>query len=95
MGNFFGFLSAICFSGCAIPQAIKCIREKNADGMSTAMLILWLVGELSAIIYSVLVLGAPFWLLFNYTLSTIGLLPIAYYKFFADPKLSTTRAKNQ
>jgi MtN3 and saliva related transmembrane protein len=76
----FGFISAICFGLCALPQSIKCIKTQSADGISTLMIILWLLGELSAIIYAIGTLNSPFWLLFNYGLSTITLLPIIYYK---------------
>ena len=80
MIEFFGFLSVLCFGLCAVPQSIKCLRDKSAKGVSTGMVILWVSGEISAVIYAVYALGSPFWLLLNYALSTLSLVPVVYYK---------------
>jgi len=82
MIEFLGFLSALCFGLCAAPQSIEAIRTKSAAGISTGMIVLWLLGEASAIAYAILALNSPFWLLANYILSTICLSPVVYYKFF-------------
>lgn len=81
MGDILGFLSALCFGLCGLPQAIKCVREKSADGVSSGMIFLWVAGELFAIIYAIIDLGAPFWLMLNYITSILMLLPIMYFKF--------------
>jgi uncharacterized protein with PQ loop repeat len=80
MGEFFGFISALCFGFCALPQSIKCIQDKSASGISNGMIFLWILGEFSAIIYAIVSLNSPFWLLLNYALSCLTLLPIIYYK---------------
>ncbi len=97
MGSVFGFLCSTCFAMCGIPQAWKTIKEGNADGTSTWMLTLWMLGELFGIAYAIIALGSPFWLLFNYITSTVTLLPIIYFKLKdisgRQKKLRETKSK--
>jgi uncharacterized protein with PQ loop repeat len=80
MGQFLGFLAAVCFALCAAPQSIKAIKDRHTKGVSGWMLTLWLAGEVFAISYAVIELGSPFWLMVNYIMSTLTILPVTYYK---------------
>jgi uncharacterized protein with PQ loop repeat len=75
-----GWIGGICLSLCALPQAIKVYREKNADGTSHLMLWLWMFGEILTLIY---VLFAKFSLplILNYSLNIVFVAVIFYYKY--------------
>jgi len=65
----FGWLSTICFSLCALPQAYRCYKTKDATGLSSIMLALWFIGEICAIIYVLPSQNIP--LLTNYVINLI------------------------
>jgi uncharacterized protein with PQ loop repeat len=78
MINFFGWLGAFCFAICAAPQAWHSIQQKHSDGVSWVFLILWLIGELSMIVYATALVN---WILLtNYVFNLIMLVVIIYYK---------------
>lgn len=75
-----GWLGGICLSLCALPQAIKVYREKNADGTSHLMLWLWMIGEILTLIYVCLEkFSLP--LILNYSLNIVFVAIIFYYKY--------------
>lgn len=76
----FGWLGAICFAFCVIPQAWKCHREGHARGLSWLFLSLWFLGEVCLIIATLTELGFISWLMFNYITNLFFLLIILYYK---------------
>lgn len=73
----YGWLSAICFSLCALPEAYSAYRTKKV-GATWGLLILWLVGEILGIIY--IVPKNDFPILTNYTVNAIVLFYIIYIK---------------
>lgn len=73
-----GWLSAICFGLCGVPQAIKSIKDKHSDGVSWGLLILWGVGEIFATIYVLPRKDYP--LLVNYFFNALFIAIIIYYK---------------
>jgi len=77
-----GWIGSACFAVCALPQVIKTVREKNADGMSHGLLWLWFLGEAFTIVY---VWSAHFsWpLIVNYSFNLVLLSIIGYYKYAA------------
>ena len=75
-----GYVGALCFAFCAMPQAIKCHREKSADGLSWLFLILWLVGEICVSIYTYFTIGMLNPLMLNYAGNLIFLTVMIYYK---------------
>ena len=82
MGEVFGWLSAIAFGVCALPQAASCVRSGNADGLSGWFLALWGVGEVFAVPAVLIDLGVVWWLLANYAVNGSCLLVICRYKIF-------------
>jgi uncharacterized protein with PQ loop repeat len=75
-----GTIGAIAFAICGLPQAIKCYRTKRADDMSWLFLILWAVGEVCMIAYTVMALDSNRLLLANYLANGAFLAVIIYYK---------------
>jgi uncharacterized protein with PQ loop repeat len=75
-----GWLGAFCFAICGLPQAIKCYQTKRADDMSWLFLILWGLGEVCMIGYTVLALDSNALLLANYLANGAFLSVIIYYK---------------
>lgn len=73
-----GWLGAALFSLCAVPQAIKCWRDGNADGLSWTFLLMWFFGEVLTTIYVWPTQQYP--LLANYFFNGMCLLVILYYK---------------
>lgn len=55
--NTIGWIGSVCLGGCSLPQAVKCYKEGNAEGLSWAFVALWLGGELLTLSY---VLGSNF-----------------------------------
>lgn len=79
MINIIGWIGSFLFAICAVPQAIKTIKEKSAKDFSLSFLIMWGVAEILMITYDVAKLkDLP--LLFNYVCNLLCLLPIVYYK---------------
>lgn len=74
-----GLIGSFCLAICALPQAIKSIKEKHSDGVSGLLLLLWFFGEVCLFIYAVPLMSLP---LFLNTISNILFLGIiAYYKY--------------
>lgn len=80
MINTIGYLSALCFGLCGLPQAFLVWRNKTAVGTSTGFIILWTLGEIFAIVYVLSQYGADMPLLLNYVSNLIFLSVIIYYK---------------
>ena len=76
--NIFGWLAAISFSLCSVPQAFLSYKQKHSDGVSWLFLILWSLGEIFATIYVAPRLDYP--LLANYFFNMIFIAIIIYYK---------------
>lgn len=83
-----GWISSVALAICAIPQGILVWRNKNADGMSAISVLLWLLGEITGIIYAISIVSYP--LIFNYTIGLTVVAIINYYKF-KDDIISLTR----
>ena len=77
-----GYIGAFCLSVCTIPQAIKCFFEKHAHGLSWMFLILWLVGEIAMMYFTVVTVGWFNPLIFNYVGNMILLVLILKYKIW-------------
>ena len=73
-----GWIGAICFAICAIPQAVTCYKNGHSDGISYGFLLLWLTGEVCTIIYIIPKMDVP--LLVNYIGNLLCLLVILKYK---------------
>lgn len=75
-----GWFSAICFGLCGLPQAYKSVKEEHSLGVSWGLLILWYLGEWSAVAYVYLKHGLDLPLLTNYLLNLIFISIILKYK---------------
>jgi uncharacterized protein with PQ loop repeat len=74
-----GWVGAVCFALCAIPQAVQSYKTKSSEGLNAWTLTLWFWGEVFMIWY---ILGTTFQipLLFNYVFNLACLIVIIYYK---------------
>lgn len=72
------WIGAIAFSICAIPQALECYKQKHAQGLAWSFLLLWLVGEICFLVYSMYLVDLP--LMINYVANGLALGIILYYK---------------
>ena len=73
-----GWISAIAFTLCAIPQAITTAKRKSAADFSWLFLLLWLLGEIALIGYGIQLKELP--LITNAVLNIFPILLILYYK---------------
>lgn len=80
-----GWIGALLFSLCAVPQAYACYRSGRADGLDWAFLMMWFWGEILTLGY-VLTKDNVAPLLTNYILNLACLLIILYYKI--KPRVS-------
>lgn len=80
----FGFLGAVFFSICAIPQAWQVWKTQDAKSLSLSFLILWILGEIFMWLYVILqnisvhVMQWP--LHINYLINGILLVYLVYKK---------------
>lgn len=75
-----GWIGAVCFAICGLPQARECYQRGNAEGINLSFINLWFFGEVLTLYY---ILPDKKWpLIFNYILNLICILFILRYKFF-------------
>lgn len=75
-----GWIGALCFAICAIPQAWQSYQNGTSDGINLGFLALWFTGEVLTLIY---VLPSKSWpLVFNYVGNILALLVIIKFKLF-------------
>ena len=46
-----GYIGAVAFSICGIPQVVRCFKLKSASDLSWSFLVLWSVGEVTMLIH--------------------------------------------
>jgi uncharacterized protein with PQ loop repeat len=51
--EFLGWIGALLFCFCAVPQVIKAYRTKKTEDLSWVFLLMWLFGEVLTLIYVV------------------------------------------
>jgi len=80
-----GWIGSICFSLCALPQAVKTYKTRSAGDFSWGFLGLWTFGEIATLIYVLcqnVQSGAyQFPLLINYQMNLFILCFLIYAKF--------------
>lgn len=81
-----GWIGALLFSLCAVPQAIACYRDGNAKGLDWLFLLMWAGGEVLTLGY-VLTKDNVAPLIVNYVLNLACLLVILYYKIKPRPTI--------
>ena len=75
-----GWISSICFSLCAAPQAYLSWKQGHSDGVAKSFLILWGMGEITGILYIIPFGNWP--ILTNYIVNSMFLLVIMWYRYF-------------
>lgn len=75
-----GWLGAILFAICGLPQAIQCAKDGHSRGLNWFFLLCWLFGELFTILYIWPKNDIP--LLFNYFLNLVFLVIMIRYKIW-------------
>jgi len=74
-----GWIATILFSIMIVPQMIKTIKQKNIDGVSLFLFVIYLVANIFALIYALLISQPP--LIFKYIVA-IG-TTVIYLGIFA------------
>lgn len=88
-----GWVSAVCFGLSSLPQALKCIKQKHAIGVSRATLWLWFIGEIGAIIYTFRMIDQTLPLFINYVLNLILVAVIITYSYFPKHKATVIKLR--
>ncbi len=74
-----GYLSSLLFAFCALPQAILCVRQGHAKGVSKSFIIMWLMGLIIIQYYVYNKHGFDIPLFLNYWLCIVFALIITRY----------------
>jgi len=82
IATFLGWLGAIAFTVCAIPQAVQCWRQGHSEGISILFLLVWLTGEVCMLSAIPLTYGWVSWLMVNYIGNTLSLLVIMRFRLW-------------
>lgn len=77
-----GWIYSICFIICGIPMLYQCYKQKNGIGISKLFLWLWLIGEITLMIYAYLKFGIDYPIHVNAIFCTIIVLMIMKYVYF-------------
>ncbi len=64
-----GWTATVLFSIMVIPQMIKTIRTKDTSGVSLLLFIIYLIGNIIALIYAFLIFQTP--LIIKYTIAIV------------------------
>jgi uncharacterized protein with PQ loop repeat len=78
MLEFIGWIGAIAFAICGLPQAIASHKQGHSNGISSFFLALWIIGELCTLTY--IIPNKQYPLIFNYVFNIIFTLIILWYK---------------
>ena len=81
-GSGFGLLGSLAFALSGAPQAAKSLKDGHSMGMAHGTIWLWLTGELSMIIYTLIFYTYDWILLLNYVVNLIFVLIIFKYKYW-------------
>ncbi len=74
-----GWIAHLSLALCAAPQTIQAIKTKSSVGINPWFLILWLIGEVFALVY-VLMKDSDMIQMTNYIVNLLFLLPIIFFK---------------
>jgi uncharacterized protein with PQ loop repeat len=80
LSSVFVWIGTIALVVRTIPQALQSIRQKHSDGINGLFLALFLLGELSYVVWAVLEQNPAIFV--NNFISSIFTLIIIYYKLF-------------
>lgn len=77
-----GWIGALCFSLCGLPQLVLTVKNGNANGVSTGFLGLWITGEVCMGTFMLLTGAMKPQLAINYIVNIVGIMLILKYKIF-------------
>lgn len=80
MLDILGWIGAMSFLLCGLPQALDCYHKGNGDGLAHGFLWLWFIGECCMTPFTILS-NAPLPLIANYAFNAVILLVIMRYKY--------------
>jgi len=89
LAQILGWIATFLFSIMIVPQMIKTIKEKNVNGVSLFLFIIYLIANIFALIYAYLILQPP--LIFKYVVAigtTLVYLILFSYYYKIQKKLS-------
>jgi uncharacterized protein with PQ loop repeat len=89
-GKMLGWVGAIFFAFCAVPQVIRTLKDGHAQNLSSLFLWMWFSGALLCAGGTLLDVGVVPWLLFNYALSLLCVLVLLCYKLSPRSGISRT-----
>ena len=64
-----GWIATLLFSVMVVPQMLKTIKTKDTSGVSLALFVIYLVGNIIALIYALLISQPP--LVFKYVVAIL------------------------
>lgn len=76
IASIFGWIATIIFSIMLVPQIIKTVKTQTTEGVSLSLFIMYLIGNIFAIIYAYLIWQPP--LLLKYLLAILTTLLYIY-----------------
>lgn len=82
MVNLIGTIGVVLLALCALPQALKSIKQGHSQGITPFLLWPWLFGELFTFIYLIFQFPIDIILISNYAANIIFVGIITYYKYF-------------
>jgi uncharacterized protein with PQ loop repeat len=76
-----GWIGAVAFGICGLPQAAKACRDGHAEGLSLSFLVLWTIGEVFT--FAAVLMDAPrAYLIANYLLNGLFLAVLWKYRLW-------------
>ncbi len=81
LAQILGWIATVLFSVMIIPQMIKTLKSKDTSGVSLFLFVIFLLANMIALIYAVLIAQSP--LVIKYTIAIITtLIYIGIYVFY-------------
>lgn len=79
MSTVLGWIGSVCFALCGAPQALKCIQQGHAHGLSPWFVGLWFGGEICYVVAVLMKFGWVSWMMTNYILNIMWVLVMLRY----------------
>ena len=81
-----GWIATILFSIMLVPQIIKTIRTKDTSGVSLMLFIIYLIANIFALAYAILIFQSPLVLKYSIAIFTAVLYIILFLIYFNQKK---------
>jgi MtN3 and saliva related transmembrane protein len=76
-----GWAATILFSSMIIPQIVKSIRTKDVSGVSPGFYIIYIAGNIIALMYASMIVQAPLVFKYTFALATATTYLVIYWKY--------------